>query len=255
MFLMKIIKKLIKNFLEFLFLYLASASRFVAGATHFCLYIVQWGIKPTPDWFDHNIDIYWKWWRKGDSSWVERGVLNSICLRGGAGLELTCGDGFYTSRFYAAKLDSVIACDRDPRAIEAARNYNWVKNINYVVADIITEMPSGEFQNIIWDFGFPWCNFFSTSEVDSIVTQCKDRLLIGGVFSGYLALLSQAGVWAQKSNSSAIDFKNVNALKNYLLQFFPHVSVIETFSPGRHNAYFFASNNSVLFADIFCHKH
>lgn len=251
---MKIIKRFIKNILEFLFLRLAGASRAVAGVAHFFLYVAQWGIKPTPNWFDHNIDLYWQWWKKNDSSWLERGVLNSLCLRDGDALELTCGDGFYTSRFYASKLNSVIACDRDPKAIDSARKHSGASNVSYIVADILTEMPSGKFQNVIWDFGFPWCNHFSAQQVNTIVAQCKDRLTESGIFSGYLALLSQHGGSAQNEHAAGIDFKDIRALKTYLLQHFPNVSVLETFSPGRHNAYFFASNHIVPFSDDWYHK-
>jgi spermidine synthase len=251
---MKIVKKSIKQILEFVFLRLASASRAVAGLAHFGLYVVQWGMKPTPNWFDHNIDVYWKLWKKSDSSWLERGVLNSLCLAGGNALELTCGDGFYTSRFYAAKLNSMVACDRDPKAIESARKYSRASNVSYVVADILTEIPSGKFHNVVWDFGFPWCNHFSSPQVDAIVAQCKDRLTESGIFSGYLALLSQNGMYAQNEHATEIDFKDISALKTYLLRYFSHVSVIETSSPGRHNAYFFASNHAVPFADGWPHK-
>lgn len=246
---MIMIKKIFKSILEFLFLRLASASRSVAGLTHFGLYVAQWGIKPTPHWFDHNVDVYWQWPKKHDSSWLERGILNSLCLEGGDALELTCGDGFYTSRFYASKLTRVVACDRDAKAIASARKYSKASNVDYVVADILTDMPIGEFQHVIWDFGFPWCNHFSSQEIESIVHQCKTRLKPGGIFSGYLALLSQSGVRAKNEGAEDVNFKNIASLKAFLLSHFAHVSVMETISPGRHNAYFYASDDTVPFGD------
>lgn len=246
---MNMIKIFFKFILEFLFLRLASASRSVAGLTHFGLYVAQWGIKPTPHWFDHNIDMYWQWPKKHDSSWLERGVLNSLCLEGGEALELTCGDGFYTSRFYASKLTKVVACDRDVKAIASARKYSKASNVDYVVADILTEMPVGEFQHVIWDFGFPWCNHFNSQEIEHIMCQCKTRLKSGGVFSGYLALLSKPEMCALNESAEEIDFKSIASLKAFLLRYFAHVSVMETISPGRHNAYFYASDNTVPFSD------
>jgi putative heme iron utilization protein len=251
---MSIVKKSVKHILEFIFLRLASASRWIAGLTHFGLYVVQWGIKPTPNWFDHNLDVYWQWPRKKDSSWLERGILNSICLEGGNALELTCGDGFYTSRFYASKLKSVIACDWDAKAIASARKYSKTSNVNFVVADILTEMPSGEFQHVIWDFGFPWCNHFTAQQIVSIVTQCKARLTAGGVFSGYLALLNDSVEHVKNENVEEISFRDIRVLKAFLLRYFAHACVLETVSPGRHNAYFYASDGIVPLADDWVHS-
>jgi 2-polyprenyl-3-methyl-5-hydroxy-6-metoxy-1,4-benzoquinol methylase len=222
--------------------------------THFGLYVVQWGIKPTPNWFDHNVDVYWQWPKRNDSSWLERGILNSICLEGGNALELTCGDGFYTSRFYASKLKSVIACDWDAKAIASARKYSKTSNVNFVVADILTEMPSGEFQHVIWDFGFPWCNHFTTQQIVFIVTQCKARLTTGGIFSGYLALLNDSVEHVKDENVKEISFRDIRALKAFLLRHFAHACVLETFSPGRHNAYFYASDGTVPLTTDWVHS-
>jgi 2-polyprenyl-3-methyl-5-hydroxy-6-metoxy-1,4-benzoquinol methylase len=251
---MSIVRKSVKHILEFIFLRLASASRRLAGMTHFGLYVVQWGIKPTPNWFDHNVDVYWQWPKRNDSSWLERGILNSICLEGGNALELTCGDGFYTSRFYASKLKSVIACDWDAKAIASARKYSKTSNVNFVVADILTEMPSGEFQHVIWDFGFPWCNHFTTQQIVFIVTQCKARLTTGGIFSGYLALLNDSVEHVKDENVKEISFRDIRALKAFLLRHFAHACVLETFSPGRHNAYFYASDGTVPLTTDWVHS-
>lgn len=242
---MRIINKFLKTILEFVFLRLASVSRRIASLAHFGLYLAQWGIKPTPHWFDHNIDVYWQWPKRQDSSWLERGVFNSLCLEGGSALELTCGDGFYTSRFYASKLGNVIACDRDPKAIASAKKYSSAHNISYVVADILTAMPMGEFQNVIWDFGFPWCNHFTTQQVDSIFTQCRGRLAPGGIFSGYLALTKDPVTRSPIPGAEEIAFKDIHSLKTFLQRYFTHACVIETSSPGRRNAYFYASDRSI----------
>lgn len=249
-----ILKKSIKKIGEAFFLRVAYGSRRFASFAHMSLYFIQWGIKPVPNWFDHNIDVYWQWPKCRDSSWLERGVINSLCLKGGDALELTCGDGFYTRSFYSTKLKSLIACDQDPKAIAAARKYNRASNVSYVVTDIVTQMPTGKFEHVIWDFGFPWCNHFSTSQINDIFSQCKDRLTESGIFSGYLALLSQNGVCTQNEQAAEIDFKDIASLKIYLLRYFSHACVIETSSPGRHNAYFFASNNVVPFVDGWPHK-
>jgi 2-polyprenyl-3-methyl-5-hydroxy-6-metoxy-1,4-benzoquinol methylase len=251
---MSSLKKMAKSLLEFVFLRLAHGSRWLASLAHFGLYIVQWGIKPTPEWFDHNLDAYWQWPKKKNSSWLERGFFNSLCLEGGSALELTCGDGFYTSRFYARKLKNMVACDRDAKAIASARKYSSADNVNYVVADILTSMPSGEFNHVIWDFGFPWCDHFTAQQVDAVVVQAKGRLCPNGVFSGYLALLSDPKERGRMDSAGEVSFRDIGALKAFLQRHFAHTCVIETSSPGRRNAYFYASDGIVPFNEGWIHR-
>lgn len=251
---MTFFERLIKSILQFVFLRIARASRWLAAVAHWCLYVSQWGIKPTPEWFDHNLDAYWQWPQRKNSSWLERGFFNSLCLEGGNALELTCGDGFFTSRFYASKLKSVVACDRDPKAIATAQKYNHAINVNYVVADILTAMPDGEYSHVIWDFGFPWCDHFSAQQVNAVAMQVKTRLTPEGVFSGYLTLRGKPIVQVAVADSNDINFSDIAALKTFLLQYFAYACVIETISPGRHNAYFYASDGIVPFDEGWAHK-
>jgi hypothetical protein len=58
------------------------SSRWVSNAYR-RLFLIQWFIPPTPKHFDHRIDLYYQWLASRNPLWVERGVFNSLALRGG----------------------------------------------------------------------------------------------------------------------------------------------------------------------------
>ena len=60
------------------------ASRWVSSA-HKRLMAVQWGIPPTPEHFDHKIDLFYQWLATRNPLWIERGVFGSLALCGGGG--------------------------------------------------------------------------------------------------------------------------------------------------------------------------
>ncbi len=57
---------------------------------------LEWGIEPVPEWFDHYIDLYYRWGFKNENVfWLERGIYNLLAIKENANiLELCCGDGF-----------------------------------------------------------------------------------------------------------------------------------------------------------------
>jgi SAM-dependent methyltransferase len=118
------IKLLIKRFSRIFFEYeCLLSSKWVARA-HRHLKWAQWRIPPQPEFFDHQIDLYYQWLDKKDSLWTERGVFSSLVLKGGNVLELACGDGFNARNFYSLKSKQIVACDFDSSAIKTAKKKN-----------------------------------------------------------------------------------------------------------------------------------
>ena len=137
------------------------ASKWAASA-HERLMAVQL-IPPIPNCFDHHIDLYSVWLKTRNPMWVERGVLTGLCLKGHDVLELACGDGFNTRNFYSLKSARIVACDIDADTIAAARRKNSAPNVEYVVCDIKRGLPSGRFDNVVWDHGFPFRSISATA--------------------------------------------------------------------------------------------
>lgn len=241
-------KKLLKNILmpfqallENIFQFEALVAKKWASSSHKRLFITQWGLGE-PEWFDHSIDLYYQWPKNGVGFWVERGVYSSIALKGGNVLELCCGDGFNAKYFYSHLSSKVVSCDFDKSAIKTAISKNQADNIDFIEADIRTEMPEGFFQNIIWDAAI---EHFTEQEIDKILNQIKVRLTDDGVLSGYTIVEKEDG---QKSlYQHEYEFKSKKDLQRFFIPHFKNVTVFETIYKERHNLYFWASNSDIPF--------
>ena len=217
------------------------ASRWVSGA-HRRLMAVQWGLPPQPEHFDHQIDLFYGWLASRSSLWQERGVFGSLALRGGDVLELACGDGFNARNYYSLRSRHVIACDFDPKAIETARRKNSVSNVSFVLADIRTAMPAGEFDNIVWDAAI---EHFTPDEIEQLLRHIKSRLTSEGILSGYTIVEKSDGT--KSLSHHEYEFKSKEDLYRFLAPHFTNVTVFETMYPTRHNLYFWASDGSLPF--------
>jgi SAM-dependent methyltransferase len=217
------------------------ASRW-ASAAYRRLMAVEWAIPPQPEHFDHRIDLYYLWLARRSSFWVERGVFGSLALKGADVLELACGDGFNARNFYSLRSRRIVACDFDQRAILTATGFNQAPNIEYVVADIRTEMPDGVFDNVVWDAAI---EHFAPDEIDSIMRSIKERLTSDGILSGY-TIVERADHLKSLSHHE-YEFTSKEDLLRFLSPHFENVTVFETIHPDRHNLYFWASDAVVPF--------
>lgn len=215
--------------------------RILVGWTHFAQYAVEWGIKPRPEWFDHFIDQFWQWGAANNSLWVERGVFSHLVLKDKSRmLEICSGDGFNSRHFYSVKCQSITALDFDETALSHARRYNSAPNITYIKQDIREGLPTGPFDNIVWDAAI---EHFTEKEIDMIMRQLVDRLGADGILSGYTLTESPSG---KKSNAfHEYEFKDKEDLRRFFTPHFKFVRVWETIYPTRHNLYFVASQAPV----------
>lgn len=235
-------KSFLKRITENIFETECRLSRKWTSAAHKRLFLAQWALKPTPEWFDHSIDLYYQWSKTDNSLWVERGVFGSLALKGGRLLELSCGDGFNAKHFYSHRSKEVLACDFDPTALAAAKKNNAAKNITHVLADIRYNMPKGLFENIVWDAAI---EHFTPDEIKNIMNNIKARLAPGGILSGYTLVEREDGT--KHLHQHEYEFKNKEDLKSFLTPHFKNVRVFETIYPSRHNLYFWASDETIPF--------
>lgn len=222
------------------------ATRWVSSA-HRRLMSVQWDIPPTAEHFDHHIDLFYQWLATKNSLWLERGVFGSLAIQGGNVLELACGDGFNTRNFYSLRSKHLVACDFDPKAIKIAKRKNSAPNIDYVLADIRSNMPNGTFENIMWDAAI---EHFTLSEIKQIMSNIKSRLTSNGVISGYTIARRPEG---KSFSHHEYEFKNKEDLLRFLTSYFKNVAVFETIYPSRHNLYFWASDGNIPFSSGWQH--
>lgn len=213
-----------------------------ASSSHRRLKEVQWGIDPTPEHFDHHIDLFYQFLDTRNPLWVERGVFGSLALMGGRVLELACGDGFNARNFYSLKSSHVLAVDFDKKAIRTAVRKNSAPNVKFLLADIRTAMPAGRFDNVVWDAAI---EHFTPEETDKILQNIKVRLGPSGILSGYTIVERSDG---KKSLSHhEYEFKSKEDLLRFLTPHFQNITVFETIYPSRHNLYFWASDGGIPF--------
>jgi SAM-dependent methyltransferase len=207
------------------------------------LMAVQWTKPPSPEHFDHQIDLFFQWLDSRNSLWLERGAFGNLALKGGDVLELACGDGFNARNFYSLRSRRVVACDFDPRALQTARSKNAAPNVDFVLADIRTDMPAGQFENVVWDAAI---EHFTPTEIEKILADIKSRLLPDGVLSGYTLVERSDGTKSLPQHE--YEFKNKEDLHRFFTPHFRNVTVFETVFPSRHNLYFWASDGPVPFS-------
>jgi hypothetical protein len=83
------IKIIPKNLLETIIEVECAIASQWAFSAHWRLMRIQWGLSPQPEFFDHQIALFFNWRATRNSLWLERGVFSSLALRGGnAGISL-----------------------------------------------------------------------------------------------------------------------------------------------------------------------
>jgi SAM-dependent methyltransferase len=202
----------------------------------------QWGGagRTPPQWFDHRADLY-RFSELRTPLWLERGVFSrEVMLPGCRVLDLCCGDGFYAYHFYSEVATHIHAIDRDPVAIAHARRWHNHPRISYSVLDVLAEQfPGNRYDVIVWDGAL---EYFSEPELHSVLGRCVDAMQQpAAVLCGYAIMADRANRPEGRHPAQKHWFGSAQELKQLLLKFFPHVGVIETEYPARHNLYFRAA--------------
>jgi SAM-dependent methyltransferase len=210
--------------------------RGLCARSHQLQYKVEGFLRPSAEWFDHEIDVQWQWVAKQRMMFLERGILNTLAIGPAASiLEICCGDGFNAHRFYAERGRQVLAIDHNQAALKYARRVHSRPNIEYRHCNILEGIPEGPFENVIWDSAI---HHFALADAAVILASIHRSLANGGVLSGYTEI--EPG---EEYSYARLRFRDPGGLADLLGQEFPHVSVIETPDQLRRNLYFFASDS------------
>jgi SAM-dependent methyltransferase len=221
----------------------SSMTRKLAYFAHWLQMKYDWKVPPQPEWFDHYCDQFYLFRQMKSPTWAERGIFGLLGMKKNAEvLELCCGDGFNSYHFYAHRAKKITAVDFDVNAIPHAKRYNQAENIEFRLADIRTQMPEGQFDNIIWDTAI---EHFTEDEIDSILSKIKSQLKEHGILSGHTIVERADGV--KQLSHHEYEFKSKEDLRRFFEPHFKNVKVFETLYPHRHNLYFFASNSVIPF--------
>jgi SAM-dependent methyltransferase len=222
-------------------------SRGFAKVTHRFQFWVEWGVD-NPEYFDHYLDQYDTWGSTRNSLSFERGVYSNLAIQAKMGvsnegrlprvLELCCGDGYMAHLFYSLNSSEIVGVDFDPHAISRAKRVHNAENIEYVCADIRTDMPQGNFENIIWDAAI---EHFTETEIDKIMNSIKSRLSEDGILSGY-TIKEDHSSGEFHLHQHEYEFHDKEDLARFFKPYFKNIQVVETVYPNRTNFYFYASD-------------
>lgn len=226
---------------------ISSLVRKFSSGVHHIQFLFEWGVD-NPEYFDHFIDQHYAWKKTRNSLMWERGVFSNLAIQAMTKeegklprvLELCCGDGFMAYHFYSLLSKKVVAVDFDVYAISRAKSNCGAKNIEFLVGDIRRDIPNAQFENVIWDAAI---EHFTESEIISLMSTIKSRLVPGGILSGYTIKENHEG--HMHLHQHEYEFHNKQDLARFLEPHFRNVQVIETVFPNRTNLYFYASDGQL----------
>ena len=223
--------------------------RGLAAWGHRFQHFYEWRLMARPpEWFDHYIDLHWKWRVTRNATSWERGIFGLLAMRQGCRvLDLCCGTGFFTYYFYSGRAGAVVAMDYSAAAIRQARRNFQASNIDYRQGDIRTDLPDGPFDNAVLNAAL---EYFTPQEAEKLLDDIKGRLTPNGILSGNSIVASRAGVAHLDQKQ---EFFSRDELAALLKRHFANVTIINTtfIDPGmnRTNLYFFASEGPVPLAE------
>lgn len=204
---------------------------------------LQYNLRPTPEWFDHFIDVHYLWGRHQNPLWLERGVYSALGMKRGCEvLEICCGDGFFAKYFYSGIAKKIVSVDFDEVAIIHAKKNHQARNIEFRLVDIRKNMPEGKFDNIIWDAAI---EHFTEKEIDATLKNIKKRMRSEAILNGHTIVERHDG---QKSlEQHEYEFKSKEDLLRFFEPYFKNVKVFEVVYPQRHSLFFWASDGILPF--------
>lgn len=235
-----VVKKVLSFFIRGLCLFFSK----ITEKLYQLLFFVEWKMPgENPLSFDHNIDLYFQWKKKGTIGWMERGIFSRYAINMFAEpviLELGCGDGFNSRYFYSNDKSKMVACDICEKTIKMVKRKYKRDNIEFIKADFAADMPCKEvaLTNVIWDASI---NFFDVNQIESLLDQISTML------SANKGILSGVAVSGQSGDAKWEHYKHLfcdgKELEHILKKHFINVLVYGS----EAQLYFYASNGKIPF--------
>lgn len=97
-------------------------------------------------------------------------------------LDIGCGDGFFTRRFYCERAGRIDAIDVEQSAIDHARCFHSDPKINYVAMDAVARaFPSPKYDVVVWNGAL---GHFSQADTAVVLGKVRAALPEAGIFVG-----------------------------------------------------------------------
>ena len=152
--------------------------------------------------------------KSGPYPWQRAFCAAEVIRAGDTLLDIGCGDGFFTARFFAPRCRVVDGLDVDPEAISTARRENAAGKIRYHLLDVTSEaFPETRYDVIVWDGAL---GHFTPDASKTVLAKIRRALAPDGIFCGSESLGSE-GVDHQQF------FPDLESLHAALAGHFPHL--------------------------------
>ena len=141
--------------------------------------------KEGPHFFNHRIGCFDFMFgnASGGGYPYYRGFFVSELLRQGDRLlDIGCGDGFFTKRFFSKRCENIDAIDVEADAIESAQRHNAASNIRYYLLDAVVQpFPAKQYDVAVWDGAI---GHFAATTTKAMLEKIILALASDGIFSG-----------------------------------------------------------------------
>ena len=181
-------------------------------------------------WFDHRFDYL-----RGPENifWLERVIYtNNLIHQGDLILDIGCGDGIYSGKFYSSIAKFVDAIDLDLKAINHAKKTYPQKNVKFSKKNIVNWTPTKKYNGISM---FAVIEHLTKKDGQKVLSKIGKSLAKGGVFFGSTSVFEDRGFHNFEHEN---EFASVVILKKFLSQKFKSVKITTSNWPGRLECYF-----------------
>ncbi len=167
--------------------------------------------------------------------------VSQVIQEGDRLLDIGCGGGFFTRRFYAGKCKQIDAIDIEPSAILAAQKYNNAEYIKYQIMDATTQpFPNSIYDIIVWDGAI---GHFPPMAIDGMLNKIIANLSKKGVFVGSESV-------GEEGDDHLTRFETLEDFGKLFHQYFKFVQLYaEKYKLNdnfiRHEAYWRCSNSPI----------
>jgi SAM-dependent methyltransferase len=180
----------------------------------------QWVFAPEPPhFFDHRLDAFALVGGGAAPSPFYRAYFAAELLReADVVLDIGCGGGYFTSRFFAPRCAQVDGIDIEADAIEHAEAVNPAPNVTFLRADAVeAPFPRGSYDVVVWDGAI---GHFPPDTTARVLEKVRDVLAPEGAFVGSESL-------GQEGHDHLQFFATTEDLAAVLRPHFTHVAVRE----------------------------
>jgi len=141
--------------------------------------------KIPPHFYNHRIGMSQLTFGKkvyGPYTYYRGFFASQVIQEGDTLLDIGCGDGFFTKRFFSLKCSRVDGVDIEPSAIQFAMKDNCAENIKYHLLDAVAkDFPEREYNVIVWDGAI---GHFSPDTLETMLQKIRAALSQDGIFCG-----------------------------------------------------------------------